>query len=196
MCMWFKLATESLMQCRFWKLKSFLAEKNAGTWLFNRLRTVTTRHRTAAVSFICFQQHQRLRREQRIWSSLLVQTTKKAEQSQSKRVLNRWATIANGSISTFWNYLSRLSFTAFTSVENSISMTVFFFRSSQIITAPAKKGHCLPLNWMQPDRIESAGWSASKWSGSSVTWLLFTQSQLCDTRTTWQGKATCRWIRR
>lgn len=32
------------------------------------------------------------------------------------------------------SYLSRRSFTALTSVENSISMTVFFFRSSQIIT--------------------------------------------------------------
>ncbi len=31
-------------------------------------------------------------------------------------------------------YLSRRSFTALTSVENSISITVFFFRSSQIIT--------------------------------------------------------------
>lgn len=51
--------------------------------------------------------------------------------------------------------LSRRNLTAFTSVENSISMTVFFFRSSQIITeipdrihghtielAPHGRGHC------------------------------------------------------
>ena len=36
-------------------------------------------------------------------------------------------------------YLSRRSFTALTSVENSISMTVFFFRSSQIITIRDKQ---------------------------------------------------------
>lgn len=35
--------------------------------------------------------------------------------------------------------LSRRSFTALTSVENSISMTVFFFRSSQIITAEGRR---------------------------------------------------------
>lgn len=38
-------------------------------------------------------------------------------------------------------YLSLRSLTALTSVENSISMTVFFFRSSQIITRTVQRLH-------------------------------------------------------
>lgn len=38
-------------------------------------------------------------------------------------------------------YLSLRSFTALTSVENSISMTVFFFRSSQIMTRTVQRLH-------------------------------------------------------
>lgn len=38
-------------------------------------------------------------------------------------------------------HLSLRSFTALTSVENSISMTVFFFRSSQIMTATVQRLH-------------------------------------------------------
>lgn len=41
----------------------------------------------------------------------------------------------------FCTYLSLRSLTALTSVENSISMTVFFFRSSQIITRTVQRLH-------------------------------------------------------
>lgn len=51
-------------------------------------------------------------------------------------------------LSTFFCfYLSRRSFTALTSVENSISMTVFFFRSSQIITRVPNKELYLTVTW-------------------------------------------------
>lgn len=51
-------------------------------------------------------------------------------------------------------YLSRRSFTALTSVENSISMTVFFFKSSQIITRVA---HQLKLfkQWATSDTLKN-----------------------------------------
>lgn len=59
---------------------------------------------------------------------------------QTKQPLKRCYSFTKLALNPFqlWEagafHLSRRSFTALTSVENSISMTVFFFRSSQIIT--------------------------------------------------------------
>lgn len=134
MCMSFVQATVSLMSCLFYRAncKNFQQRKTSRVRLF----LLQAWNQNNPVQNCC---------EDRIWWCLPVRTTtnKHNQQSQVWRIPDEWSVFAVGPISTFWNYLSRLSFTAFTSVENSISMTVFFFRSSQIITAPAKRGHCL-----------------------------------------------------